>query len=266
VIASLPMYDWPEIRPATDAVWASLRDRLRARGIEAPDALERNRPRHAQWRDPDLLLSQTCGYPYTTALRGTARIVATPVYEAEGCVGPTYRSAIVVRADDPAMRLAALRGRIAAFNAPDSQSGYSAFRAAITPLADNGRFFGATIETGSHLNAMIAVADEKADCASIDCVCWALAGRCHREIAMQLRVIAWSEPAPALPFITSARRTDEEVQSLREALVEVLTDPATAEARRATLLKGVEVLDDGAYDAIVAMEQIAVSAGYPVLA
>ena len=32
--AALPMYDRAEIRPATDRLWAEIRDRLRAAGIE----------------------------------------------------------------------------------------------------------------------------------------------------------------------------------------------------------------------------------------
>jgi hypothetical protein len=33
-IAALPMYDWPEVRPETDAEWAAIRDRLRKEGID----------------------------------------------------------------------------------------------------------------------------------------------------------------------------------------------------------------------------------------
>ena len=43
-VAALPMYDWPEIAPATDRLWAALRDHLRAAGVAAPDALTRDRP------------------------------------------------------------------------------------------------------------------------------------------------------------------------------------------------------------------------------
>ena len=266
MIASLPMYDWPDLRLATDALWAALARALRARGIAAPDRLERARPREDQWRDPDLLLSQTCGYPYATALRGTVRLVATPAYVADGCEGPLYRSAIVVRTDDPARGLVDLRGRVAAYNAPDSQSGYSAFRAAVAPLARDGRFFAGTVRTGAHLASMIAVAEGHADCAAIDCVCWSLAEHYRVDIAARLKVVAWSPPAPALPFVTAAGRTDDEVEAIRAAVRAVLADPATAATRRALLVAGVEVLDDSAYDVIVDMERAAIAAGYPALA
>jgi ABC-type phosphate/phosphonate transport system substrate-binding protein len=260
------MYDWPEIRQATDALWTSLRDALRARGIDAPDMLERERPRSEQWHDPDLLISQTCGYPYATSLRGTVRLVAAPLYVAEGCSGPSYCSVVLVRADDPVRNLYDLRNRRAAFNARDSQSGYCAFRAVVAPLANGNAYFSETTETGSHIASMEAVAAGSADCAAIDCVCWALAEHYRGDLASRLRVLAWSPPAPSLPFITAAGRSDDEVQAIREALFEVQCDPATAATRRTLLLAGVEVVEDSAYDAILDMDRKAADAGYTKLA
>ncbi|MGG2305100.1 phosphate ABC transporter substrate-binding protein, partial [Salmonella enterica] len=85
----------------------------------APATLTRDRPLPAIWTAPDLLLAQTCGYPLTMDLREGVRLVATPLYDAPGCAGAWHRSAIVVRADDPAQALAACRGYRVAVNAPD---------------------------------------------------------------------------------------------------------------------------------------------------
>jgi len=260
------MYDWPEIRASTDALWAALRRGLRARGIDAPAALDRTDPPEKQWRNKGLLLSQTCGYPYATELRGTVRLVATPIYVADGCAGPTYTSAIVVRAEDSVSGLLDLWGRSAAFNAVNSQSGYSAFRAAVARLAEGKSFFSKVVETGGHLASMQAVAEGRADCAAIDCVCWALAEHYRGDLAARLKVIGWTDPAPALPFVTNAARSDAEVETLRSCLADVLSDPATASIRRSLLLAGVETLEDSAYDAILEMENRAVAAGYPALA
>src|SRR5690606_24608272 len=60
---SLPMYDWPEIREATDQLWRAIRRQLADRGIDAPATLQRQGDPEAMWRDRVLLLSQTCGYP-----------------------------------------------------------------------------------------------------------------------------------------------------------------------------------------------------------
>lgn len=263
---SLPMYDFPEIRAATDAVWAAIRARLVAGGIAAPAALDRRADHAAVWEAPDLLLSQTCGYPYVTRLRGRVRLVATPVYRAPGCEGPRYRSVLVVRADDPARGLADLRGRRAAVNAGDSQSGMSALRAAVAPLATDGRFFGAVLSSGGHAASALAVAEGRADIAALDCVSWAHLAAHRAPLGRALRVLGTTAPAPALPFVTAATRPEPEVAALRAALAGAIADPALRPACDTLLLDGVEVLDDAAYDAITAMEDAARHAGYPVLA
>ena len=42
MIASLAMYDWPELHQANDALWAKLRDAIIARGGDAPAELSRD--------------------------------------------------------------------------------------------------------------------------------------------------------------------------------------------------------------------------------
>src|SRR5690349_16318786 len=98
-LASLPMYDLPETEDATRTLWRGLAEHLGREGIpEVPDALTRhlNIPEH--WLSPDLLFSQTCGYPLTHALKGRVRLVATPCYDAPGCQGAEYCSIVVVPA------------------------------------------------------------------------------------------------------------------------------------------------------------------------
>jgi ABC-type phosphate/phosphonate transport system substrate-binding protein len=265
MIAALPMYDWPQIRDATDRFWAALSGAMRARGLDAPEALERRRDAEDVWRDPDLLFSQTCGHPFATVFRGTLRLVAIPVHDAEGCRGATYSSAIVVRAGDDGSGTGELRGRRAAFNAVHSQSGYSALRLTLAPFAESGRFLSETIETGSHLASMEAVAAGVADCAAIDAVVWALARRHRPQLARALRVLAWTTPAPALPFVTAIRRDDREVAAMREALAEVFADPELSATCTALLLKGAEPAADTVYDVLLDMARAADEAGYPQL-
>ena len=87
MIASLPMYDLPEIRAATDAWWRGLSEHMGIKG-----ELDRGPDHYQAWRDPDLVFSQTCGYPLTHEFRGRLRLLATPHYAADGCTGPFYRS------------------------------------------------------------------------------------------------------------------------------------------------------------------------------
>lgn len=217
--ASLPMYDWPEVQQATDALWVALRDAIRARGMAAPEALDRERPPAEGWTDPALILSQTCSMPYRLGLHRTVDLVGTPDYGVEGCPPGYYRSVIVVRADDPREDIAAFSDAKCAFNAPDSQSGHAVW-------GDTG--FGAWVETGAHRDSIQAVAEGRADIAAIDAVTWRLAQR-HQPEAARLRVLALTPPTPGLPFITAK---GHDAALLAEAAAEAIAslDPATREA------------------------------------
>ena len=62
------------------------------------------------WRSPDLLLSQSCGYPLATVLGDAVRVIAAAEFDWPGCSGVQYCSAIVV-AEGAADSLEALRGK-----------------------------------------------------------------------------------------------------------------------------------------------------------
>jgi ABC-type phosphate/phosphonate transport system substrate-binding protein len=257
------MYDLPAVRWANDALWAALADALQAAGIPAPPALDR-RPDHAAvWTESGLLLSQTCGYPYATRLRGRVRLVATPVYRAEGCEGARYRSVLLVREDDPARKLDELRGRRVAVNAADSQSGHNALRAAVAPLATAGRFFASVVVTGAHSDSMRVVAEGRADLCAVDCVTWALIRHHEPTTADGLRSLGWTAAVPGLPLVTAS---EGPVAALREALYTVLAAAYLAPARAALLLEGCELVEDSAYEAILAQERTAHALCYPALA
>lgn len=248
MIASLPMYDWPEIRSATDAWWTGLARHLRAQGLRGvPRALVRGGPLAAVWAHPALLLSQTCGLPLARRFHRNLQVVATPCYAAEGCDGPTYSSAILVRADSGIHGLDDLRDRVAAYNSTDSLSGHLALRLV---LADRGPLLRATIETGSHAASMAAVAEGRADVCAIDCVSYAIAARYRPALIADLRSIAWSPPMPALPYVTGTRRSDTEVAALCAGLRAAAQDPALAECRAALLLGDFELAPGDAYAAI----------------
>lgn len=244
--ASLPMYDLPEVRWATDALWSAIAARLTAAGIAAPPALSRGPAVHELWADPALLLSQTCGNPYVRAYRDRLRLVATPRYAAPGCDGPRYASVLVVRADAPGDGLADFRGAVCAVNSWDSLSGWVALAAALP----EPRFFRAALVTGAHADSVAAVATREADIAAIDCVTYALLQR-HRPAATAgLRVIGRTALAPSLPLVTRRDVDDGTIEALQSALRDALADPALAEARAALLIEGIDVLGEADYDAI----------------
>jgi ABC-type phosphate/phosphonate transport system substrate-binding protein len=266
-IANLAMYDLPEVAAANDAFWAGMARALAREGLEGvPRALTRSRDLSEVWRNPELLFGQTCGYPLTHAYKDTLRLVATPVYDAAGCEGPNYVSFIVVRAEDSVRVLADLHGRTAAVNYAASQSGYSALRASVAEFSRNGRFFGRVVESGGHPNSLALVAAGEADVCATDCVTHALLARHRPEVLAGLRVLARSQAAPGLPYVTRAAASDELVARLRAALFAVLDDPDLATAREALLLAGAEVLPISAYQPILEMEARAQALGYAEVA
>jgi ABC-type phosphate/phosphonate transport system substrate-binding protein len=242
MIAALQMYDWPELRAATDAWWNGVARHL---GVHLP--LSRPSDFTAPWFSDELLFGQTCGYPFTHALKGRVTLVATPHYEADGCEGPHYSSILFASEARP---LESFRGGVAAVNTPDSMSGMLALKLVFAPLAERARFFSRAVETGGHLASLDAVREGRADVCAIDCVCAALARR-HRPAALDgLVEIARSPSVPGLPWITRVG----EPQVIRAALERAFADPELNKARDALLLSGFSVLEARDYDRITELE------------
>ncbi|MEJ0071230.1 MAG: hypothetical protein WDO24_23570 [Pseudomonadota bacterium] len=97
--ASLPMYNLPEMRPLNAALWDALRELLAEAGLaDLPTGLTFERPPVPERIGPEVLFSQTCGYPLETVYRGQAIRLGAPCYDAEGCDGPTHCGLFVVPA------------------------------------------------------------------------------------------------------------------------------------------------------------------------
>ncbi len=252
-LAAMPMYDFDELRPATDALWAAIATRLHAQWIIAPAALTRGPPPHDLWSDPNLLLGQTCGYPLVTSLKNRVSLLATPSYTAPGCEGPNYRSAIVVHASNPAATLADLRGARCAINDPESNSGMNMLRAAIGPRAALTTFFGTITVTGSHAASTHAVGIGTADIAAIDCITWAHLRHLRPETTQSLRVLTWTAPTPGLPLITSLHTDARTRAALLHALHDVAADPTLAPIRGALRLGGFETVPLSDYETLLAL-------------
>ncbi|MEO6301185.1 MAG: hypothetical protein ABIO62_16295, partial [Paracoccaceae bacterium] len=127
MIASLAMYDRAEAQPANDRLWALIRDGLRAKGLAAPDHLTRGAGAYWDaWQSPDLVLSQTCGFPYRSKLHGKVALIGTPEFGVDGCPPGYYRSILVARADDPRHTITDFHNAALAFNEDLSQSGWAA--------------------------------------------------------------------------------------------------------------------------------------------
>jgi ABC-type phosphate/phosphonate transport system substrate-binding protein len=266
-IAALPMYDLPGLKAANNALWRAVAAHLAASSIEdVPAGLSRTVPVGALWRHPRLLLAQSCGYPLIWSLRDLVKIVATPRYRAPGCQGSSYRSAIVVAAENPAAALVELRGTRCAANDPTSNSGMNLLRAMIAPLAGKQRFFRAVLWSGSHQESMAMIARDKADIAAIDCVTFEHLRILKPALVAAVRVIGWSDASPGLPLVTAAGTDDRTLAALRAALADITTDRYVAPALEALLIDGFDVLSLDDYQSVIELERRAIALGYAELA
>lgn len=244
LFAMLPMYDWPEARAESDALWADMRSQLIAQGIAAPERLARRNgdlppvpggirdaggaviapdpatldpddfDLQAAWRHPDLLLGQTCWGPMEQGLSAHVRVVGQPDYSAfEGGTGAHYSSAIMTRDGAPAtpptdgravLPLAALEGVRFAFNGSDSMSGLIGIGRDLEAAGASLDIFSGRLETGSHRNSIRAVAEGRADACAVDCRTLALARRFEAAAVDRLTVVGWTAGRKGLPYISAA--------------------------------------------------------------
>lgn len=232
-IASLPMYDWPEVHAETDAEWAKWR--AAAPDLDLPEHLTRpdDRPGflNDHWRDPELVFSECCWGPLNVGMIRFVLPLAQPDYSPfPGGRGPFYRSAMVMRdtpdappeisrPSGPAAEFPAdpLKGRRFAYNDTESKSGY---RALMQDLGANPADLAASaVESGSHRQSVRMVADGRADVAVIDCRSWALAQRFEPDAAAKLRVVGWTGEQLGIPYVTSRATPAKTADKLRDMLL-----------------------------------------------
>ncbi|WP_264210135.1 phosphate/phosphite/phosphonate ABC transporter substrate-binding protein [Leisingera thetidis] len=238
MIAHLGMYDRPETAAANDRFWASIRGHLGS----GPEKLTRDADFWQVWKSPDLLLSQTCGCPYRTRLYGEVDLVGTPDYGLPGCPPGYYNSVFVARHEDAGQPLSGFAGRRFAFNEGLSQSGWAA---PMVHLHDRGILPGALVETGSHRLSAEAVADGRADFASLDALSWEMIGK-YDGFAAGLTEIERTEPTPALPYITALGQDPQALFAAIESAIPALDE----DARNLLHLKGLAQVSPADYLAV----------------
>ncbi len=130
-------------------------------------------------------------------------IVAAPMFQGES--GATYRSVIVVRADDPARKVSDTFGRRVAINEHESWSGYHGFGRWLAGQGSTIEEYPTEVLTGSHRNSALAIAEGVADVAAIDHTVWDHLVRTEPAVE-RLRLLTTTSDWPAPPF--SVRRGD----------------------------------------------------------
>lgn len=239
-IASLPMYDFPAVRPATESWWTGLSAHFRRAGVPGvPDRLSWPGEGPAFWLAPGLLFSQSCGYPLVTLLAGRVTLLGTPCYDMDGCDGFDYRGSIIVRADFPASGVADLRGRRCAVNKAGSWSGHHALRLVAGALIEAGRPAFEVLPSGSHAASIDAVRSGAADFASLDCVSFGLLSRYEPHRTDGLRILARTPAMPGLPLIAGGTVSEADIRRMKQGLHAAFDDPALESVRSRLGLKAI---------------------------
>ena len=245
-LTPFPMYDFVELADAHDDLRRRIDESLRRAAL-------------------DIAITQTCGYPLVTSLRGRFEALAAPVYDVPFSSGSTHRGLVVVGADAPCATLADLRGSRFALNAADSNTGMNLPRRLFAPLAERGRFFGSVVETGSHLASLAAIRDGTADVASIDNVTYALLGACRPAAVAGTRVLATTAASPALPFVIPAFAPERTRALAFDALADAIGRFQGSASAAKLHLAGVERASLAAYDPLLRLEREAADLGYGAL-
>ncbi|UUX50759.1 phosphate/phosphite/phosphonate ABC transporter substrate-binding protein [Nisaea acidiphila] len=266
MIATLDMYDLPEIREATDAWWQALARGFEAEGLTGvPQTRTRLAEESDAWSRPDLFFTQICGYPLRRFHKDGLTVLGAPCYEAEGCNGPRYRSAVIVQSGAGITSIEGLRGQRLAYNNSSSQSGMSALRALLAEQGAGPGFFGDAIRSGGHRMSVALVTSGEADVAAVDCVTWALLRKYAPEECAAVEILAWTPDAPGLPYAVRAGAAPASIAAMRRGIERALADPSAKEARAALLIDGFTPLADHNYVEIDEIETFAVERGLPSL-
>ncbi len=264
--ASLPMYDLPEVRNAHDTLWSVLAQNLRHHGVNnVPDSLAHGRPVATLWNDPDLLISQCCGYDIVHSYKDILRPIATPQFAAFGCLGENYCSTIVVAENCPYTDVRDMAGTIAVINGLESHSGMSALRHLVAQCHTGGKFFSCVKVSGSHSASLDMIRRGKANIAAIDSVTLALLSKHQSNTMAGLKILGATYTAPAPPYVVRADLPEAEVTKITDALFETFNEPTLAGYRAQLLLTGLTRARQEDYWILEAYKDHATKHGFPSL-
>ena len=265
-IASLPMYNIPEIRNASSSLWNGIAKYLRLEGVEnVPDQLIFNQTLHDLWSNPNLIFSQCCGYDVVRRFENTLTPLVVPHFDVDACADGEYSSLVVVSEDCQYDDVLEMYGTVAAINGSESHSGMSSLRQLVASRNKNGRFFNAVKISGAHVKSLSMLRHREADVAAIDCVTYALLSVYKPKTLVGTRVLGRTHHSPAPPYVTRTDYGSTMAERMRTALLRAFEDPVTTSARQALFLKKFKRVDIATYHKISDVEEYAVNLGYPVL-
>ena len=257
--AELLMYVAPEpIRQASQQWLARILDHLNL-GRRNADHLDL----HGLWLAPELMVTQTCGYPLMTQLRGQVRVIGRPCYELPHSSQGEHCSLLLTRDDNPRHTLADFYNSRGVINGHDSNSGMNLLRERLAPWQRDGRFFASVAISGAHRESLRWLRENRADLAAIDSVTYDYLSRFAPDEVAGLRLVTRSAPSPTLPYIGPLGLSDAQAARIREAMNLALQDlPQVVETLG---VREVLPASEDDYQVLLDYQQQAASTGYSVL-
>ncbi len=249
-LASLSMYDWPETAHAIDVLWSHIQNKLDERHIAAPLSVDRATNPVALWSKPELIIGQTCGWPYANYLSEQVVPFARFDYDLADCPAGFYNSVYIGHDDDDFDHLASPQAfefvEKIAINGDDSQSGFHVFAEIAGTPAEEAISKEKRVVTGAHRNSISAVANGDANIAAIDAIAFEMAKHYEPEAVSRIVVLGNSKPKPGLPLITSQDNAHL-VPQLFEA-VEQAVEETPDDILQTLLIRGVVPAKPSDYD------------------
>lgn len=256
-IAELPMYTAPEVIRSASEEWITRT--LELLGVRREHW--QGNDLHALFLAPELLFTQTCGYPLMTTLRGRVGLIGRPDFDLPHSTGGEHCSLLLVREDEPRNDLGALRGCRGAANSSDSNTGMNLLRHAVAPWQCDGRYFSELQWSGSHRQSLAWLREDRVDLIAVDSVTFAYLALHSPAETDGVRLLQRSAASPALPYITSAGET--QASDIRAAMnLALQQQPQLADALR---IRRVLAAVEADYEVLLDYQREAVERGLAAL-
>ena len=252
MIASLPMYDFPEVRYSMDALWRRMVRHFKSEGVKnVPQQLVHDRHLHELWSDENFVF-QSVLWDIIYRYRDHIQVLGTPWFDAPGCCNGHYASIVVVAESSDYQNVIDMLGTVVVINGPESHSGMNALFSLVAPYSQREKFFSNVKISGSHAASLDTVKRGDADVAAVDCLTYELLRRYRPTAIDGTRPLGRTFDAPAPPYVTRTNVDKETVQRMQNALLATFDDPSLADTRKALLLNNVEVSSSETYQHILA--------------
>ncbi|MFM7426287.1 MAG: PhnD/SsuA/transferrin family substrate-binding protein [Elainella sp.] len=199
-----------------------------------------------------------CGLPYVRKADQALpmELLAAPLMQGEHYQNqPVYFSDVVVRRDSPWQNFDQLQGTTWAYNEPGSHSGYYLTRYTLANRGKASGFFGQVIESGAHQKSLQLVLAGAVDASAIDSTVLELELQRQPELAAQIRIIDRFGPSPIPPWVISTAVAPTLRSQLRQAFLEMHTDPEGRAILAQGLIARFAAVTDADYDPIRQMAQ-----------